>query len=87
MNLYLSQNIKLTELYRYTSFFQKTKDNNITFNYNGKTYTAINYPELSEEAKKASSINEKSSKLTNILERKALLKEYATRNKKKKRTR
>lgn len=73
----LLEQYELTELYRYTSFFQKTKDNNITFNYNGKTYTAINYPELSEEAKKASSINEKSSKLTNILERKALLKEYA----------
>ena len=73
----LLEQYELTELYRYTSFFQKTKDNNITFNYNGKTYTATNYPELSEEAKKASSINEKSSKLTNILERKALLKEYA----------
>ena len=73
----LLEQYELTELYRYTSFFQKTKDNNITFNYNRKTYTAINYPELSEEAKKASSINEKSSKLTNILERKALLKEYA----------
>ena len=73
----LLEQYELAELYRYTSFFQKTKDNNITFNYNGKTYTTVDYPELSEEAKKASSINEKSSKLTNIQERKALLKEYA----------
>lgn len=73
----LLEQYELTELHRYTSFFQKTKDNNITFNYNGKTYTTANYPELSEEAKRASSINEKSSKLTNVQERKALLKEYA----------
>lgn len=77
----LLEQYELVELFRYTSFFQKSKDNNVTFNYNGKTYTSIPFPRLGEEIKKSSSIDRKEPDLNNknskIQERKALLGQYA----------
>ena len=62
----LLKQYEITELYRYTSFFQKTKDNVVTFNYNGKTYKSNSFPEFDEKMKKSLSVDSKEKERTNL---------------------
>ena len=80
----LLEQYELAELFRYTSFFQKTKDNVVTFNYNGKTYMSNPFPKHDEKTKKSLSVDSKEKERTNlnnsldeIKKRKALLSQYA----------
>ncbi len=80
----LLEQYEITELYRYTSFFQKTKDNVVTFNYNGKTYMSNSFPKFDEKIKKSLSVDSKekerisfNNRLDEIKKRKDLLGQYA----------
>ena len=80
----LLEQYELAELFRYTSFFQKTKDNVVTFNYNGKTYMSNPFPKLDEKMKKSLSVDSKekdrislNNSLDEIKKRKDLLGQYA----------
>ena len=77
----LLEQYELAELFRYTSFFQKTKDNVVTFNYNGKTYTSNPFPKFDEKIKKSLSVDSKerislNNSLDEIKKRKDLLGQY-----------
>ena len=80
----LLEQYEITELYRYTSFFQKTKDNVVTFNYNGKTYMSNSFPKFDEKMKKSLRADSKekerislNNRLDEIKKRKDLLGQYA----------
>ena len=80
----LLEQYEITELYRYTSFFQKTKDNAVTFNYNGKTYMSNSFPKFDEKMKKSLRADSKekerisfNNRLDEIKKRKDLLGQYA----------